>query len=128
MPLACDAEANDNYYSLNSRAHVVYLDGPVASGYSFGAVNVETREEATEIMRKVVVRLADEFPWYFRNGIIAWDVGYGGALATAFTADVLRRNAAKTRRRRTTARTSSTTTSTRSSSYTSWSSTARSWT
>ncbi|KAH6898254.1 Alpha/Beta hydrolase protein [Thelonectria olida] len=85
-------ELHDNFYSLNTWANILYVDGPVSSGFSHGEILVTTRQAAAKLMRMFFVRFADKFPEYFQNQVVAWGVGYGAHLATAFAADMIRKN------------------------------------
>lgn len=88
------AEPENNPYSWNSYANMIYIDQPIGTGFSYGTNNVSSSVTASPYVWKLIQNFYSAFPQYKSREFGIFTESYGGHYGPEFTRYIMQQNKA----------------------------------
>ncbi|KAI8721261.1 hypothetical protein NCS52_00573300 [Fusarium sp. LHS14.1] len=81
-----------NPHSLNEYAHILYVDQPVGTGFSFGNASFMDNRKDARYLHQFMQHFYVEFPQYLKNDFGIWTSDWGATAGIALAQRILRKN------------------------------------
>ncbi|KAE9978791.1 hypothetical protein EG328_001247 [Venturia inaequalis] len=88
------AEPENNTYSWNNYANMIYIDQPIGTGFSYGTNNVGSSAAASPYVWKLLQNFYAAFPQYKSREFAVFSESYGGHYVPEFTRYIMQQNKA----------------------------------